>query len=220
MISRPASAAAGGTGPGADARAQLQRLKAGSRRSGEASFFWYEAQFRRVAVKVLPGEYAVHGEDLVIATVLGSCIACCLWDREARVGGMNHFMLPGGAGDGARYGAFAMELLINELLKLGARRGALEAKLFGGGRVLAGMASFDVGERNTQFAFDYLRTERVPVVSHDVLDVHPRKLVFLPLTGKALVKRLASGRLLTLAERERAAAVPASTGTEGSVELF
>jgi chemotaxis receptor (MCP) glutamine deamidase CheD len=115
-------------------------------------------------VKVLPGEYFVFDEDILIMTTLGSCIAACLWDRETRIGGMNHFMLPEGGGsvsDGGRYGSYAMELLINELIKRGATRSTLEAKVFGGGAVISGMNSMNVGERNTKFVLDYLQTERI-----------------------------------------------------------
>jgi chemotaxis protein CheD len=104
------------------AGARLARLKAQSRKPGEASFFFYDAHFKNDAVKILPGEYFVYDEDILIMTTLGSCIAACLWDRHARIGGMNHFMLPEG-GDGntsGRYGSYAMELLINELMKRGA----------------------------------------------------------------------------------------------------
>lgn len=213
--------------PGATTTPRLQRLKAVPRRPGEASFFWYEPQFQCEAVKVLPGEYFVHQEDLLIMTTLGSCIAACLWDRNARVGGLNHFMLPESsgpeaAGTGGRYGSFAMELLINELLKLGASRSTLEAKVFGGGQVIAGMATMNVGERNTRFVLDYLKTERIPVVSKDVLDIYPRKVCFLPSTGKAMVKRLAPTQAAALLAQERAAAKrvsPAATGG-GSVDLF
>jgi len=100
--------------------------------------------------------------------------------RERRIGGMNHFMLPDGAGDSGRYGSYAMELLINQLMKRGASRSTLEAKVFGGGAVIASMTSMNVGERNTQFVLDYLRTERIPVVSKDVLDVCARKVCLLP----------------------------------------
>jgi chemotaxis protein CheD len=102
---------------------RLEALRSAPRKPGEASFFFYDAFFKSDAVKVLPGEYFVHNEDITIMTTLGSCIAACLWDRNARVGGMNHFMLPdGAAGSGGRYGSYAMELLINEMLKSGARR--------------------------------------------------------------------------------------------------
>jgi chemotaxis protein CheD len=202
----------------ADSAARLGRLRAQPRKPGEASFFWVEARLRSVAVKVLPGEYFVSREELPIMTTLGSCIASCLWDRVAGVGGMNHFMLPDGAGDNGRYGAFAMERLINELLELGATRGTLEAKVFGGGQVMAGMDSLQVGERNTRFVLDYLRTERIPVVGKDVLDVYPRKLCFLPHSGKAMVKRLTSAHATELLERELALAPrPAAAG---SIDLF
>ena len=210
-------AAPAGTAP-LDPAVRLGRLRAQPRKPGEASFFWHETQLRTVAVKVLPGEYFVSREELPIMTTLGSCIAGCLWDRAAQVGGMNHFMLPDGAGDNGRYGAFAMERLINELLKLGATRATLEAKVFGGGQVIAGMDSLNVGERNTRFVLDYLRTERIPVVSKDVLDVYPRKVCFLPRSGKAMVKRLASAHAAEVVERERSAAPrPAAAG---SVDLF
>ena len=203
---------------------RLERLKSASRRPGEASFFFYDAHFRNDAVKVLPGEYFVHDEDLLIMTTLGSCIAACLWDRERKLGGMNHFMLPDGEGgaDSGRYGSYAMELLINEMIKRGATRTTMEAKVFGGGAVISGMNSINVGERNTAFVLDYLRTERISVVSKDVMDIYPRKVCFLPHSGKAMVKRLASANTEALIAQERAAAakpVPASSGA-GSVDLF
>jgi chemotaxis protein CheD len=203
---------------------RLDRLKAAPRRPGEASFFFYDAHFRNDAVKVLPGEFFVHDEDVAIMTTLGSCIAACLWDRERKVGGMNHFMLPDGAGaaDCGRYGSYAMELLINELMKKGASRLTLEAKVFGGGAVISGMNSINVGERNTEFVLDYLKTERIAVVSKDVLDIYPRKVCFLPASGKAMVKRLAPSNPDAIVAQERAAAqkaVPASTGG-GSIDLF
>ena len=208
-----------------DPRARLAKLKAQPRKPGEASFFYYDAHFKNEAVKILPGEYFVDTEDILVMTTLGSCIAACLWDRNAHVGGMNHFMLPeGGAGDNAsgRYGSYAMELLINEMMKRGATRSTLEAKVFGGGQVISGMNSMNVGERNTQFVLDYLKTERIPVVSKDVLDIYPRKVCFLPNSGKAMVKRLLPGNPEALVAQDRAAgqrATPvASAG--GSVDLF
>lgn len=203
---------------------RLDELKSQSRKPGEASFFYKDHHFQYDAVKVLPGEYFVSNEDLVIMTVLGSCIAACIWDGKARAGGMNHFMLPDGDGsDGAgRYGSYAMELLINEMLKKGARRESMQAKIFGGAQVMAGFTTLNVGERNTKFVLDYLATERIPVVSQDVLDIHPRKVCFFPLTGKALVKRLAHSHPETLAVEERkgnaATVVKATAG--GSVDLF
>ncbi len=203
---------------------RVDQLKAQTRKPGEASFFYADHHFQYDAVKVLPGEYFVSNEEIVIMTVLGSCIAACIWDGRARIGGMNHFMLPDGdTGDGSgRYGSFAMELLINEMLKLGARRETMQAKIFGGGQVMAGFTTMNVGERNTQFVQDYLATERIPIVSQDVLDIHPRKVCYFPVTGKALIKRLAHSHPETLAVEERRgnAATVAKSNAGGSVDLF
>ena len=194
------------------------------RNPGEASFFYCDHHFQYDAVKVLPGEYFVSSEELIIMTVLGSCISACIWDGKVRAGGMNHFMLPDGdSTDGfGRYGSYAMELLINEMLKKGARRESMQAKVFGGAQVMAGFTTMNVGERNTKFVLDYLATERIPVVSQDVLDIHPRKVCFFPSSGKALVKRLAHSHPETLAVEERKgnakSVVRATAG--GSVDLF
>ena len=204
----------------APAAPRLERLRAAPRKPGEASFFFYDAHFKNDAVKILPGEYFVHDEDILILTTLGSCIAACLWDRNARIGGMNHFMLP--EGDSGRYGSYAMELLINEMMKRGAARSTLEAKVFGGGQVIGGMTTLNVGERNTQFVLDYLKTERIPIVSRDVLNVYPRKVCFLPASGKAMVKRLAPANAEAVVAQDRVAAqkaAPAATGG-GSIDLF
>jgi chemotaxis protein CheD len=210
--------------PGGVRVSRIETLKAQPRQPGEASFFYADHHFQYDAVKVLPGEYYVTGDDLMVMTVLGSCIAACLWDTRARAGGMNHFMLPEGDSmeGGGRYGSYAMELLINQMLKMGARRESMQAKVFGGAQVMAGFTSMNVGERNTKFVLEYLATERIPVVSQDVLDIHPRKVCFFPLTGKALVKRLAHSHPETLAVEERkgnAASVAKST-SGGSVDLF
>ena len=203
---------------------RVEHLKAQPRNPGEASFFYSDHHFQYDAVKVLPGEYFVSNEELVIMTVLGSCVAACIWDGRARAGGMNHFMLPDGdSADGfGRYGSYAMELLINEMLKKGARRESMQAKVFGGAQVMAGFTTMNVGERNTKFVLDYLATERIPVVSQDVLDIHPRKVCFFPVTGKALVKRLAHSHPETLAVEERKgnAATVAKSTSGGSIDLF
>ena len=205
---------------------RLERLKAQARKPGEASFFFYDSHFGNEAVKVLPGEFFVHDEDILIMTTLGSCIAACLWDRDRRVGGINHFLLPeagghGDTGDSGRYGAFAMDLLIGELVKRGATRSSMEAKVFGGGAVISGMNTINVGERNTAFVLDYLRTERITVVSKDVEGIHPRKVCFMPASGRAMVKRLASANTEAMAAQERAAASRAApVSSAGSVDLF
>ncbi|MCZ8293633.1 MAG: chemoreceptor glutamine deamidase CheD [Hylemonella sp.] len=201
---------------------RVDELRAQPRKPGEASFFYADHHFQYDAVKVLPGEYFVSGEDVLIMTVLGSCIAACVWDGKARIGGMNHFMLPEGEDGSGRYGSYAMELLLNEMIKKGARRETMQAKVFGGGAVMAGFTTMNVGERNTKFVLDYLATERIPVVSQDVLDIHPRKVCFFPVTGKALVKRLAHAHpeALAVEERKGNAATVAKSTAGGSVDLF
>ena len=202
---------------------RLDQLKSRKGKPGEASFFYSDHHFQQDAVKVLPGEYYVTADDMMVMTVLGSCIAACIYDPRVRVGGMNHFMLPDGGMDaGGRYGSFAMELLINEMMKLGARRETMQAKVFGGGQVMHTFTTMNVGERNTQFVLDYLQTERIAVISKDVLDIHPRKVCYFPATGKAMVKRLAHSHPETLETQERksSAAVVTKAITGGSVDLF
>jgi chemotaxis protein CheD len=174
-----------------------------------ATNHYHDRQFDIDAVKILPGEYYVTNADLLLSTTLGSCIAACIRDKVSGIGGINHFMLPDMGTDNtapasasARYGSYAMELLINEPLKLGARRVNLEAKVFGGGNVLANMTVTRVGSRNTAFALDYLATEGIRIVGKDVLDEFPRKVYFFPKTGRALVKKLRATRNDTLFVRE------------------
>jgi chemotaxis protein CheD len=203
---------------------RIAELKARVRKPGEASFFYFDHHFQYDAVKVLPGEYFVSDQGIVIMTVLGSCIAACIWDSKANIGGMNHFMLPDGDSQDAfgRYGSYAMELLINEMIKSGARREFMQAKIFGGAQVMHTFTTMNVGERNTKFVIDYLNTERIPVISQDVLDIYPRKVCFFPVSGKAMVKRLAHSHPEALVDQERkgnAVRVVQSTAG-GSVDLF
>ncbi len=188
---------------------------------------YYDRTFDRDAAKILPGEYFFTAKDMMIVTVLGSCVSACLRDRVTGVGGMNHFMLPDGSdGDSpisasARYGTYAMEVLINELLKAGARRENLEAKVFGGGNVLRGFVAINVGERNAQFVRNYLKTEGIRIIAEDLNDIHPRKVYFFPRTGKVLVKKLKQLNNNTLVNREQDYASRLHTGdVAGSVDLF
>lgn len=156
---------------------------------------YFDIHFHRRAYKVLPGEFIATREDLMIVTVLGSCVAACIRDPLAGVGGMNHFMLPevengSTASPSARYGSYAMETLINELMKNGARRERLEAKVFGGGAVLRGFTAINVGAKNAAFVHDYLATEKVRVVAEDLGGTAPRRVHYLPLSGQAFVKHL------------------------------
>jgi chemotaxis protein CheD len=197
---------------------------------GEASTVYFERQFDRNAVKVLPGEFFVSGEDIVLSTVLGSCVSACMWDPGARVGGMNHFMLPGDAGQAGsgtdllglagRYGVFAMEQLINELIKRGARKASLEVKLFGGGAVLKNFTSLNVGERNAQFVLDFLRTEGIRVASQDLLDVFPRRVAFFPVSGRALCRKLTQSDAAIVSAEQQYNAKLTTAKVGGDVELF
>ncbi|HEX7648882.1 MAG TPA: chemoreceptor glutamine deamidase CheD [Noviherbaspirillum sp.] len=193
-----------------------------------ATNVYYDRTFDTDAAKILPGEYYFTCKDMLIVTVLGSCVSACIRDRVSGIGGMNHFMLPDGGGDAdspvsasMRYGTYAMEVLINDLLKAGARRENLEAKVFGGGNVLRGFIAINVGERNAQFVRDYLRAENIRIVAEDLNDIYPRKVYFFPRTGKVLVKKLKQLNNNTLVNREQDyASRLQTTPVAGDVELF
>lgn len=164
------------------------------------------------AAKILPGEYYVTTNNEAIVTVLGSCVSACIRDTKFGIGGMNHFMLPANKNithedissmsNAARYGNFAMEKMINDILKHGGSRENLEVKIFGGGRVLQNMQSLDIGNGNINFVRDYIATENLHLVGEDVGDVFPRKVIYFPLTGKVRVKKLRQMHNKTIIERE------------------
>jgi chemotaxis protein CheD len=167
---------------------------------------------------VIQGQHAVSGEpDLVMTTVLGSCVAACLHDPERGVGGMNHFLLADGADgetvaeEAMRYGAYAMEVLINDLMKRGARRERLEAKLFGGAKMLD--ALHDVGAANARFARRFLQDEGIPLVSASLGGRSARRVEFWPATGRA--RQRAMHEAAPVVER---ATLPAAFGND--VEFF
>jgi len=188
---------------------------------------YYDRTFDCDAAKILPGEYYFTCKDMVIVTVLGSCVSACIRDRVSGIGGMDHFMLPdrrdpdSPVSASMRYGTYAMEVLINDLLKAGARRENLEAKVFGGGNVLRGFIAINVGERNAQFVREYLRAENIRVVAEDLNDIYPRKVYFFPRSGKVLVKKLRQLNNNTLVNREQDYASRLQTSpVAGPVELF
>lgn len=188
---------------------------------------YFDRHFEREAVKILPGEYYATTNDTLIVTVLGSCVSVCLRDPVAGVSGMNHFLLPneGGGNDvlseSARYGVYAMDILINHMLKLGASRYRMEAKVFGGGNVLKGFTSTSVGERNSEFVLDYLKTENIPILAKDLLDIYPRKVYFFPDTGQVLVRKIKSLHNTTIMDRESAYRMQLrNSQASGDVELF
>jgi chemotaxis protein CheD len=154
--------------------------------------------------QILPGDlYVTRGGEL-ISTVLGSCISTCMRDPGAGVGGMNHFMLPhdpsGGPGASGRYGLFAMEQLINALMKCGARRQSLEVKIFGAGRVLPG--TVDVGGSNLRFVRRFLADEGIPLAAEDVGLEVARRVRYRPQTGQVRVLHLPMTENGKIAARE------------------
>lgn len=156
---------------------------------------YYDTRLGKNVVRILPGDYQVTGDDVGLVTTLGSCVSACIRDVVSGIGGINHFMLPDSELNAenvssARYGSYAMEVLINELLKHGARRENLEAKVFGGANVLSSITSCDVGLRNAEFVRHYLDNEQIPIAAEDMGDSCPRKIVFFPKTGRVLVMRL------------------------------
>lgn len=194
---------------------------------------YWDNQRGMVVAKILPGEFYMTTQDVAIATTLGSCISACIWDPRSKIGGMNHFMLPitnkgahevtwgqqDKAADATRYGNFAMEHLINTILRSGGRRINLRAKVFGGGKVLNQMS--DVGKRNIDFALTYLEQENITIESSDVGDTFPRKVIFEPFSGRAFVKRLDNLHNDTIIQRETSYRTDIiEKDVSGDVELF
>ena len=176
--------------------------------------------------RILPGDYQVTAENMGLVTTLGSCVSACIRDVVLGIGGINHFMLPetelnSGNIFSARYGSYAMEVLVNELLKQGAIRRNLEAKVFGGANVLRSITSADVGMRNAEFVREYLANEQIPIVAEDLGDTCPRKIIYFPKTGRVLVMRLATAlnRAELDAERVYQESLRAKP-VAGDIELF
>jgi chemotaxis protein CheD len=170
---------------------------------------WIDA-YKSSSARLNSGQFYVTKNDECIYTTLGSCISACIRDRVSGIGGMNHFMLPeplgeeswktAGLSSSERFGNFAMEHLINEILKNGGIRKNLEVKLFGGGRIIKDMT--DVGMRNIVFAHNYIEAENLHVTAEDVGDIFPRTVVYFPLTGKVNVRRLRSLHNNIISEQE------------------
>lgn len=173
-------------------------------------------------IKVTQGEYRISTEkDVILSAVLGSCVATCIWDARSRVGGMNHFLLPFALetdDPNLSHGCFSMELLINELMKAGARRSRLQAKIFGGANLIR--SSYRVGERNAEFARSYLMDEGIEIVSSDIGGSTGRLVEFFPANGRARVLKIQPGDW-KIVQAEKLVAEPApKDADEGSVELF
>jgi chemotaxis protein CheD len=193
--------------------------------------FW-DPESEHWMAKILPGEYYVTRNVEAISTVLGSCVSACVRDPVRNVGGMNHFMLPEdqcvgpnnwldpAVGLATRYGSYAMESLINDLLKLGARRERLEIKLFGGGRILSGIT--DVGGRNIEFIRNFMRLEGYPIAAEDLGGTQPRKVVYFPASGRVKLRKLrpVENRIISHHEQLYLASIGSKAAGGGDVELF
>lgn len=176
---------------------------------------------RQKRVHIVQGEHYVSDDpEMVLTTLLGSCVAACIRDPFAGVGGMNHFLLPGGFENERaleRHGVHAMELLLNELLKRGARRERLEAKLFGGARLIDGLT--DVGRQNAKFAVAFLDNEGIRHVGGSLLGEHGRKIQYWPVSGRAR-QSLLERETAKVFDNERNNRPAASSVASGTVELF
>ncbi|GKS59221.1 putative chemoreceptor glutamine deamidase CheD [Nitrospira sp.] len=167
-----------------------------------------DPRFTEEVAAILPGEFFVTREPMVIYTVLGSCVSACIRDPIAGIGGMNHFMLPapkGGGGtdswgESTRYGSFAMERLINEILKLGGMKHRLEIKLFGGGKIYDG--SIDVGVNNARWVLQFMKQEGYIPAKTDLGDVFPRKVYYFAQSGRVLMKKITKVKNDTIFARE------------------
>jgi chemotaxis protein CheD len=188
---------------------------------GKPTRYW-DHHAGRWVVQVLPGQLYVTAVDEIVTTVLGSCVSACIRDAGLAVGGINHFMLPlrpqfSDGGASARYGLYALECLINDILKHGGRRDRLEVKVFGGGRVIAGGG--DIGRTNIDFVRTFFADEGLTVVAEDVGGEVARRLRYHPATGKVMVKHMPMGAASKVVHHEvrLARAVPLPTS---DVELF
>lgn len=197
----------------------------------ELPISYYDQRFSIDAVKLLPGQYFVTTHNKMLVTVLGSCVAACLFDPVAGVGGMNHFMLPNvnkSASEleqsqdvAAKYGIHAMELLINDLVKAGASKSRIKAKVFGGGKVVPSFVQNDVGKLNAEFVSHFLDTELIPILASDLCDNYARKIYFFPRDGKVLMKRINELNNTTIIKRESQHRWELSRqAPSGSVDLF
>lgn len=191
-----------------------------------ASRYYFDREFDTQAVKLLPGEYYVTSEEIVLTTVLGSCVSACVRDSTAGIGGMNHFMLPDDADPDSRdsaaamrYGSYAMNVLLNELFKGGAKRERLEAKVFGGGAVLANMTMLNIGERNADFVLRYLQGERVRIAAQDLRGKLPRRINYFPSTGRVTVRKLRKQDDALLVQQDEQELVKALLTQRGRTEL-
>ncbi|GAB1432899.1 chemoreceptor glutamine deamidase CheD [Spirochaetota bacterium] len=185
-------------------------------------------QFEQEIFTIHPGEYYMSQKDIIIATVLGSCISVSLWDLRLAHGGINHFMLPGNLNGidmikspNAKYGMYAMELLYNELLKAGSRKADIRAKVFGGASILRMKSGImTIPQDNIDFALNYLNKEQIPVIARDTGGVQARKIFFFVKSGKVLLKRIAGSMLKTVSKEEENYLKVIQRRTNDNITLF
>lgn len=185
-------------------------------------------EIERMSSNISPGGWLVE-RDRPMSTLLGSCVAVCMFDPGVQLGGMNHFMLPTmkrGSGDdvdSVLSGDYAMEVLLNGLIGRGAMRQRIRAKAFGAGTIISSLAATGIGQRNAEFARDWLEREKIPLLASDFLGPWSRKILFVPATGDAYCRRMPT-TLATAQEIAREEAVYAESllrkPPASNVELF
>lgn len=161
---------------------------------------------------IMPGDYFVSWAPAEIATLLGSCVSACVWDSHRKIGGLNHFMLPDSPSEARtladktkslRYGLYAMECLVNDLLTMGAKREHLNAKVFGGANITGALNTQHVGRRNAEFVIEFLKKDKIRVVASDLGGPHSRRIRFNTQTSAVRVERVASANSAALQQEKR-----------------
>ncbi len=207
-------------------RSDRERISVGNFYEGDQRY--YDENLELTIVKVYSSDcYVTPQPGEMLVTILGSCVAACIRDPIARVGGMNHFLLPGTSstevtsvsGDATRYGMFAMEQLINGIMQLGGQKRRFEVKLFGGGNVTSSTSM--IGDKNVQFVRRFLKDEGIPITTEHLGGKLPRRIHYYPDSGRVMMRQLKRREDLRIVEEEnsyehRLAAKP----VEGDVELF
>ncbi len=204
-------------------RTDREKVQAGDYYDGNKRYYDQIAEI--TVIKLFSGECYVTSEPgEMIATILGSCVSACIRDPIAGVGGMNHFLLPGSSNisreESMRFGAFAMEQLINELLKIGGKKERFEVKVFGGGNVIESSAK--IGDKNAIFVREYLKREGLRIHAEDLGGTLPRRIHYFPENGKIMMRKLKRKDDLRIIEEEKRFEVQAEHTAHdgGDVELF
>ncbi len=185
---------------------------------------YYNNKFKKDIIDISAGEYIASAEDVIISTVLGSCVSVCIYDPRRKMAGLNHFMLVesrsldnlGEMMRSERYGSYAMESLLNEFIRTGSRKSDLQSKVFGGSRILqtAPGKSMDIGHQNIIYALNFLENEDIPILAKDTGGERPRRIYLFPHSFKVLLKREKNSSL----DEKSEIRIPAKKS--GSIVLF